>query len=301
MADESGTPAEATTEAPATEAPATETPAAPERAEFDLLGLPDDDNDFVEMPTEEAPTEEAPTEEETPPEEAAAPEGEDQTEQETPKPEAPTPQQAPKPEAAASPQAPAEQPPAPAEEKPLVEQIAENKTALIDALAADRFALSKEDEAALEMDPTSYAPKLMARAYYESMVGVLNHINGMVPTIVQNVVQAMDQQKSAETAFYEKFPAIDPSAHSNDVLQFAQMFRGQNPQISQDDLFSLVGAAVMAKYGLQQAAAQGNGGSPKPQPKPQPYVPAQSGGSVKITKEPESPFGILGMPDADEG
>lgn len=209
---------------------------------------------------------------------------------------------APPPAAQAAPPAPAEpqavQPPASSSQEPasLVEQLAEHREALIDGIAARRFQLTKEEAEALETNPAAAVPKLLSRVYYEATQSALLHISNYVPQMVQAQVRALQAQKEAEEAFFGKFKVLDRAKHGQDVTAMALGLRKANPGITRDDLFAMVGAAVMAKHGLamQPVAAAPNGAAP-PQPvaQPQPFVPARPGVTVKTTQEPESPWAGL--------
>lgn len=183
-----------------------------------------------------------------------------------------------------------------AEPQSLVEQMAQHESELIASLAADRFKLTKEEADALEVNAVEAIPRIMARTYMAATQSALLHIQKHVPRMIQNVVRMLDEQKKAEDSFYGRFKAIDRAKHAADVLNFSRAFRAANPQITQEDLFSMVGSAVMAKHGLvNQPAAPA---APQ-QPQVPAFVPARSGASVQMVPEPENPFAGLGR-DHDE-
>jgi len=282
--------------------PDTSTPSVPEPSggeAFSGLGTDFDDGDIVEVNLEAAagekplpvvdPLQAAPAE-------AAK----------TPPPVATPPVEAKPPVASAPAQGPKDQQGAPAsppsEPRTLVEQITQNRGAIMDELARTRFAWDpgeqKQFTDALEQDASKalveWAPKIMARMYYESATMALNHINQFTPVLVANYNRLLDQQKEAETTFFKQFPALNKQTHWKDVLQFASVF-GRQPNITQADLLAMVGAAVMAKNGLSMGAPAANGGAPPRKPSTPPFVPAQAGGSsVRVVTEPESPYAGLG-------
>ena len=183
----------------------------------------------------------------------------------------------------------------PSEPRTLVEQITQNRGAIMDELAQTRFAWDpgeqKQFTDALEQDASKalveWAPKIMARMYYESATMALNHINQFTPVLVANYNKLLDQQKEAENTFFKQFPALNKQQHWNDILQFAGVF-GKQPNITQADLLAMVGAAVMAKNKLSMGAPAANGGAPPRKPSTPPFVPAQAGGSsVRVVTEPE--------------
>lgn len=185
----------------------------------------------------------------------------------------------------------------------LLDQMSQHREALIGEIAAKQFAMTKEEADALEVDLHGTVPKLLARVYYDSVTATLAHIQRTVPQIVQQQVNLMRAADEAENAFYGMFPGLDRAKHAADVNQFAQAFR-TNPNITQKDLFSMVGAAVMAKHGLTmtaQAAAQpSNGRSPPARTSTPAFVPARPGASVTTHPIEDNPFAGLGQDLDDE-
>jgi len=281
------TPVVATPQSPSPQTPSSvppETPPAPQESDFGGLGDPLDE-DFLVLEAEEPA---APVAEPVQP--AAA------------EPAQPVPAQPPQPAAAApqpTPQEPTEPPSStPTEPQGLAQQLEQHREAVIDALAAQRFSLSKEEAEALELDAVKAIPKLMAKTYHQAVSSALLHIQNFVPQMVASTVAAMELQRQREESFYGRHKALDKSKHAGDVNTFFSAFRQQNPQAAVDDLLSMVAAAVMAKHGLQPVAlaAQPNGHAPAspPQPAAPPFVPARPGTSVRVTPDAENPFAGLG-------
>lgn len=247
--------------------------------EFSGLGGDFDDIQLVETPEPATETQATPASEAQPV---------------TPAPEAekPAPVQEPPKVEPAKPEAAPTAPSPPVEEQggSLQEQLTTHRGALIDALASERFKLTPQEEEALENDAVAEFPKLMSRVYLETMTAVLNHIQNSVPLLIRHQMGVLANERMAEKRFFEQFKTIDRAKHAQDILQFAQTFRQQNPRIPEADLFALVGAAVMAKHGLP-AQIQGNGAAT---PQPTPFVPARPGSTVRITPEEENPFAGLG-------
>lgn len=275
-------------------APTTTDP-KPSANEFDNLGSADD-LDTVEITPDPAA---APTVKEgatSTPEAPGEPPKEPPAATASPQPEpVKEPPKEPKKDGAAAP-APSPAPAAAEDNSPqgLVNQLVQHRESVLDALAGDRFKLSEAEVKALDTDAVGAIPRVMARVYYESMQSTLLHIQNLVPQMVMSVLRSQKANDEVENSFYSKFSALDRSKHASDVAQFAQLMRQSNPKITQDDLFAMVGAAVMAKHGLSGAPAAANGGAPPRPAQPAPFVPAQPGASVKIVPEPESPFAGLG-------
>lgn len=186
----------------------------------------------------------------------------------------------------------------PSEPVDLVSQLEARRVEVIDALASERFALSKEEEQALEMDAVEAIPRLLANVYLEAVKATINHVNTMVPHMIDQRIHQKAAQQSTEGAFFKQFPAIDSKKFGNEVRTFADAFTASNPAISQEDLFALVGAAVMSRNNLVATAAP-NGVDPispaVPKPSKQPFVPAGQGAAVQVEPEPENPFAGLGQ------
>lgn len=226
------------------------------------------------------------------------------------KPAAPAKVEAPKPEAKPAPQAQPATPetqPAPAQAddevaaSPLgwAEQLSQHKDAIVGALAAERFALTKEDADALEVNPAEAIPRIAARVYYEATTTMLNHLANTVPKIIHEHMQLMTRHNDAEQAFYGKYPTLSKDAHARDIAQFAQVFRATNPQLEHEALLGMVAAAVMAKHGLAAAPAKANGVKP-PAAKQAAFVPARPGTVVHAEPVDDNPFAGVGRSFDDD-
>lgn len=191
----------------------------------------------------------------------------------------------------------------------LLQEMEKNREGIIDALATDssRFGLSADEVTLLETDPAKAVPRLLARTYYTAMNATLAHINNLVPGMIARHMKMTELQTEREKKFYGQFPALDKAKHSSDVATFANLFRQQNPNLSEADFFAMLGAAVMAKHGLTMngvpaAAPQPGVKGPPPQPAvtAPPFSPAAPGGAtVRVTPVEENPFEGLGR-DFDE-
>ena len=259
-----------------------------------------DDLDVVEVQTPEAPASAEPVK----PVAETAPQA--------PVPQNPATATPPQPATPAPQPAQEQQPPAPAQAAPaeapprtpqsLAEQLNEHRGAIISDMAAKHFALTPEEATELDTNPNTAIPKLMARTYYDAMQASLMNIQKFVPVLVKQLMDSERIHTEAEKAFYGKFKGLDRSKHHDDVLAFAQMLRGTNPQITQENLIAMVGAAVAAKHGIVNpavaaAAAAGNGAQPIAQPAP--FAPAKPGAKVTMAPEGHNPWMGMGQ-DYDE-
>jgi hypothetical protein len=167
----------------------------------------------------------------------------------------------------------------------LVQQLSQNRDAIISQLAASRFALSKEEAEEFDTNPAGAISKMAGRVHYEAVNAALLHIQNFVPMIAASVMQRLSQAQEAERAFYDSNKALDRAKHGADVSQFFGAFRAANPKMTQADLASMVAAAVMAKYGL---TAQPAIPTPPQPPRTPPFVPASpGGGAVRVEAQPD--------------
>lgn len=173
----------------------------------------------------------------------------------------------------------------------MLRQLDTERDKLIAGLAAERFALTKEEAEAIGTEPERVIPALMAKTYYSAVTSALMHIRNMVPTLAQEAFMEMMAAKEAEDAFYKKYPGLDRQKHGADAARIAMAFRRANPKISRDELESMVAAAVAAKYNIDLRSA--------PRVESRPFRPASPGNGVRVVREPESPFEGLGR-DYDE-
>lgn len=272
-------------------------------SDFDGLGGFDE----IEVPAEvAAPPTPAPVKNEvvTPPA-SAAPQQAPQAQAPAPPVQAATPPQpAPQETPQVAQAAPGQPASVPADAASLLKEFDAHREGLIEALAADpRFGLTADEATMLETEPAKAVPKLLARTYFMAMNAALTHINNLVPNMITRHVEATRVQSEREGAFYKKFPALQREKHHNEVMNFARVFRQQDPNMGFDDLTSLVGAAVMAKYGIAPGMVANGGHAPAStgvQPAaPAPFVPARPGVSVQTTPLDDNPFMGLGA-DYDE-
>lgn len=297
--------------APATSAPSADSSSSPspspsspsseQGSDYMNLGLPDDDLEDlpVDLPKSDATVTPSP----------ASPQAAQQVapqEQQPPQPVQQQPAQQVPPQG--GPQAQTAQPSSssPAEPQDLVQAIEQNREALVQALAQDAFGLSKEEVEAIETDVIGNLPRVQAKVYLKAVQTTHKLINTLVPQLVQQVLNANKAKDETEAAFYGRFKGLDKAKHHGDVLQFATTLRQVNPQITQDELWSMVAASVAAKHGLASvmgaAAPSANGGTAPRLPQQEPFVPARPGATVRVTPEPDNPFMGMGRDfDNDDG
>lgn len=157
---------------------------------------------------------------------------------------------------------------------------------------ASEFTIDPALAQELEENYAQAVPKLLSTVFVKAVQTSLSYMQQFVPQIVQQNQMQQAAYAAAEQKFFKQFPELNVSSHGNAIRMYAKAFASQNPGLTQDDLFSLVGNAVRTKFGLvgQPAPAQ-------PQAQRQSaFVPAVGGGAPALTPAPDSmPFWGLGQ------
>lgn len=162
---------------------------------------------------------------------------------------------------------------------------------------APQFQLTPEQITELETDAAAAVPKLLANTYLKTIKTVMSMVKEVVPSAIQQTMARTEAAREMETAFFKQWNLLDRTKHGNDIRMFAQTFAAANPRITQAELFSLVGAAVMAKHGLSANAAAAAPASPSPS-----FTPAVASAPVTHQKPvgESSPFAGMGFHFDDE-
>jgi hypothetical protein len=162
---------------------------------------------------------------------------------------------------------------------------------------APQFQLTQEQITELETDAAAAVPKLLANTYLKSIKAAVSVMKELVPSMIQQTVVRQEAAREMETSFFKQWNLLDRTKHGNDIRMFAQTFANAKPGISQSELFSLVGAAVMAKNGLAASAAPAAAS-----PTPSPFTPAVTSAPVTHQKPvgEQNPFAGMGFNFDDE-
>lgn len=115
---------------------------------------------------------------------------------------------------------------------------------------APQFNLTPEQITELETDAATALPKLLATTYIKSIKTAMSAMQQLVPQMISRTIAQQEVGREMETAFFKQWNQLDRTKHGNDIRMFAKTFSAANPQMTRDELFSLVGAAVMAKHGI---------------------------------------------------
>lgn len=115
---------------------------------------------------------------------------------------------------------------------------------------APQFQLTAEQITELETDAATAVPKLLANTYLKTIKTTMSMVKEIIPQMINQTIVRNEAAREMENSFFKQWNLLDRTKHGNDIRMFAQTFAAANPKMSQSELFSLVGAAVMAKHGL---------------------------------------------------
>lgn len=137
----------------------------------------------------------------------------------------------------------------------------------------------------------------MAKTYLNAVTTNLRYLQKIVPQMIQTAMMQKQLEKELETQFFTQWPKLNTKEHGADIAAFSQAIHSLNKNISRDDLFRQVGAAIMAKF----AIPAGVPAAPAALAKAAPFVPAGIGTVVHSQPVVEgSPFDGLGEHFDDE-
>lgn len=154
------------------------------------------------------------------------------------------------------------------------------------------FALSPEQITELETDAATAVPKLLAQTHLRSLKAMATLLKEMVPSMIVQTVEQQNAARDMEASFFKQWDKLDRTKHGADIKSFAHAFAAANPKMTREELFSLVGAAVMAKHGLTMSAPA----SAAPPPPAVPFAPAATSAPVVHQKpvDDSNPFAGMG-------
>lgn len=186
---------------------------------------------------------------------------------------------------------PKEQASPPSELDTLVQSVDANQPALVDWLAKNAFALTKEEAEAFELDAVGNVPKLMARVAVNNMKSTMNTIKSIVPQMiaaeVAKITSTQSKAKEAIGEFYSANPHLNEKDHGSLVTKWANAYRLANPQASRKEAIEYVGKAVSFEAGVVPGQA--------PAPRAVPFAPARPGAKQPtVTNAEPNPFELLG-------
>lgn len=113
-----------------------------------------------------------------------------------------------------------------------------------------QFALSTEQIAALEADAPAEVPKLLAHTYFRAVTTSLEYVKQLVPQLIAQHNRDETTHRDAEKEFFGKFKGLSREKHGQDIVNFSRAFAQANPGITRQQLFDMVGTAVMTRHGI---------------------------------------------------
>lgn len=197
--------------------------------------------------------------------------------------------------APAAPEAPTDVPPAEIDQ---FLTLVNERAAEVTQQLVPQFQLTPEQITELETDAAAAVPKLLANTYLKAVTSTVAMMKSVVPQMIQQTVVQQEVARQMEADFFKQWNLLDRTKHGNDIRTFAQAISATNPRITQQELFSLVGAAVMAKHGLSAAPAS----VPQQRAPASGFTPAVASAPVTHQKpiQDSNPFAGMGFSFDDE-
>src|SRR5215472_1119028 len=157
------------------------------------------------------------------------------------------------------------------------------------------FALSQEEQTALETDAVTVIPQLMGKVYSQALQAMTHLIRNFVPEMVNQGVNATNARNSkaqeALNEFYTANPHLSADKHGALVDKWARAFRAANPTASRADAIKFVGNAVSSELGIHAAPGAANGAARRVAP----FAPARPGTRVQQPAPPQDPYEGMDM------
>ena len=158
--------------------------------------------------------------------------------EETEKPESEQQEEIPEPEQAAAEPAKEEAEPEP-EPEPVKVPTREELEGMYEQFRTDSlpqleklYEMDEETAAAFDENPHQVLPKIAARLHFDAMMSTYNAVTAAMPSLVGQVVKAMETANSAESAFYDAWPDLK-SAKPEVVQTAVRSYRQANPKPGQ--------------------------------------------------------------------
>ena len=165
----------------------------------------------------------------------------------------------------------------------------------LDAELQKYYALDDATAEAILENPKETLPRILSRLHMAVLQNTYKAVLDRLPPLMQNTAQAVRSHQQSEERFYKAWPIFksDDPTHTQVLLNYAQLYRSQNPGASEADFTKFVGAAAAAHLGLKMPVSKGNGKG-----KPVPYSPAgssapSSGGGEPAPTQFEDMFNVI--------
>lgn len=146
------------------------------------------------------------------------------------------------------------------------------------------YSFDEETASRLQTEPELVLPEIAARLHLEVVQHALESVQRMLPSVVPQLLQTQNAEKTAVDMFYSVNP--DLKKYHKQVIQVGQMYRKLNPKASPEVAAKKIGELVRNSLALEPLAPGAQGKQPvaaKPAARTAPHKPAMpgSGGGVK--------------------
>lgn len=162
-------------------------------------------------------------------------------------------------------------------EQSVLDVLDKNKDPLIAELGK-MYALSKEDEEGLSVEPAPVLRKLAGQLHFNVLRAAMGMTMQMIPQLVQRTQEMVRVRTEMENKFFEAWPTLDRTADLPLIQAYSGVFWGANPKASVADFIKTVGSMVAAQTGKLVPGVPP--AEIKPPAKQPAFVPAGSGGGT---------------------
>lgn len=139
------------------------------------------------------------------------------------------------------------------------------------------YTLSEQDAAEFEASPAKALPKLAAKLHFEATMAAYGSVMNALPQVVGTMVQQVLQAREQDQAFYTRWPQL--KGQEDMVMRTLQAWKQVNPNATQQDLVERGGLMAMLALGLN----------------PQPQAPAPQAPAAPTPPAPHRPAGPAGV------
>jgi hypothetical protein len=172
----------------------------------------------------------------------------------------------------------------------LAKAVQEHRQVLEGALAEKVYALNDEERVALDSDPGTAIPKLMAKLHMEITQNVLGVIAQNLPPTIHGVLAAQRRNDEAAQEFWQAWPELQKGTDAQVVQTIGAQVAKMYPNMDRKTRIQQIGQLAVMQLGrLPQAQARLMGQKPVVQQPamagnfaPMPFSPAVAGGAPAV-------------------
>lgn len=196
--------------------------------------------------------------------------------------------------AAASPPA-TEQQPATGTPEPV--DFEKHRAAVLPKLE-ELYKLTDSDAEELRTSPETVLPRIAARLHFEATSAAFNSVLGVLPGLVEQVIETQRKVRENEDHFYTRWPDLRKPEYEAAVLNSVRAYKSANPRATREELTERAGLMAMLSLGLNPQAAAAASQPTPPTPPAKPPTPAGAGFSAAPftptrTQEPQDDIAAL--------